>query len=108
MLVYRQLLVVCLAPFALGCSIHPLPDDVTRSATNAIVQQVRCEAKAAVLEYGDRLGNAGIAYEFEFDVTEHDNGSGNFTLSHPFSKGVFSLTGSAGTEKTQIGRASCR
>jgi hypothetical protein len=97
----RQLLVFCLAPFSLGCSIHPLPDDVTRSATHAIVQQVRCEAQAAVLEFGGRLGNAGIAYDFEFDIKEHDNGSGDFTLTHPFSSGIFSLTGSAGTDKTR-------
>jgi hypothetical protein len=33
-----------------GCSIHPLPEDVTRYNTSRIVRLVRCETKAAVIE----------------------------------------------------------
>lgn len=40
---------VILATFLLaGCTVHPLPDDVT-SNTVAIVQKIRCEARDAVL-----------------------------------------------------------
>ncbi|MGB3814310.1 MAG: hypothetical protein WA950_13910 [Shinella sp.] len=40
---------VILAAFLLaGCTVHPLPDDVT-SNTVAIVQKIRCEARDAVL-----------------------------------------------------------
>jgi len=31
-----------------GCSIHPLPDDVTRLQTREIVHHIRCEARAAI------------------------------------------------------------
>jgi hypothetical protein len=33
-----------------GCSIHPLPEDVTRYNTARIVRLIRCEAKAAVIQ----------------------------------------------------------
>lgn len=33
-----------------GCSIHPIPDDVSRYDTAAIVKNIRCEAKDAVRE----------------------------------------------------------
>ena len=31
-----------------GCSIHPIPDDVSHYSTEEIVRNVRCEAKQAV------------------------------------------------------------
>ena len=31
-----------------GCSIHPLPDDVTRDSTFDIVEKIRCEARDAI------------------------------------------------------------
>lgn len=33
-----------------GCSIHPLPDDVTRDTTLEIVNKIRCEARDALVE----------------------------------------------------------
>jgi hypothetical protein len=33
-----------------GCSIHPLPDDVTHVSTYTIVRQVRCETRQAVIQ----------------------------------------------------------
>jgi hypothetical protein len=33
-----------------GCSIHPLPDDVTHISTYTIVRQVRCETRQAIIE----------------------------------------------------------
>jgi hypothetical protein len=32
-----------------GCSIHPLPDDVTRDTTFDIVEKIRCEARSAIV-----------------------------------------------------------
>jgi hypothetical protein len=93
----RRHIVLSVVPVLIGCSLHPLPDDVTRTATDAIVQQVRCEAKAAVLDFGARLGNAGVAYEFEFNITENNSESGNLGLTHPFSNGTFSLNVNAGS-----------
>jgi hypothetical protein len=34
-----------------GCSIHPLPDDVTGVTTFNIVKQIRCEARQAVFDF---------------------------------------------------------
>src|SRR3954468_2470057 len=68
----------------IGCSIHPLPDDVSRSSTYDIVQKVRCEAKAAVEEYGRGFANASIVYNFTFNINEHNDASAGFTLLDPF------------------------
>ena len=35
---------------AAGCSVHPLPDDLSQQTTQAIVLNVRCEAKFALAE----------------------------------------------------------
>jgi hypothetical protein len=34
-----------------GCSIHPLPDDVTGVTTFNIVKQIRCEARQAIFDF---------------------------------------------------------
>lgn len=34
-----------------GCSIHPLPEDVTGDPTFAIVQKIRCEARGAIFAH---------------------------------------------------------
>ena len=42
--------------FVLGaCSIHPLPDDVTRRSTFQIVQKIRCEARDAITDISIRV-----------------------------------------------------
>lgn len=38
-----------------GCAIHPLPEDVTRETTYAIVQKIRCEAREALDDISVRL-----------------------------------------------------
>jgi hypothetical protein len=95
------LFLASLAPFLAGCATHPLPEDVTRKTTHNIVQQVRCEAKRAVVERAGALGDAAISYEFEFNIKEHNGASGNFTLGNPFQAGAFSLTASAGSDRTR-------
>jgi GR25 family glycosyltransferase involved in LPS biosynthesis len=45
---YRLLVLCAVTLFHAGCAIHPLPEDVTRFDTNAIVLHIRCEARGAI------------------------------------------------------------
>lgn len=87
----------------IGCSIHPIPDDVSRSTTYDIVQKIRCEAKAAVEEHGRGFTNASIAYSFTFNINEHNDASAGLTLFDPFKSGTVNVTGSAGSNRTRDG-----
>src|SRR5207244_6428243 len=51
-----------------GCSVHPLPEQVTRQSTLAIVTAIRCEAKQAVLESARSpvFDKGAIGYIFDF------------------------------------------
>src|SRR5258707_4742229 len=73
----------------IGCAIHPLPDDVSRKTTYDIVDKIRCEAKAAVEEYGQGFQNASVVYTFPFDIIENNDSEAGFTLFNPFSNGTF-------------------
>jgi hypothetical protein len=79
--------IALLAPVLIGCSTHPLPEDVTRVSTYDIVQQARCEAQRAVLDYGQGITMAHIAYEFTLDITETNNAMGDLTFIKPFLTG---------------------
>jgi hypothetical protein len=46
----RSFLVFIIGLSLTGCSIHPLPDDVTGVPTYIIVRQVRCETRQAVIQ----------------------------------------------------------
>ena len=48
MSVLRSLCAIFLTALLAGCSIHPLPDDVTRDSTFDIVEKIRCEARDAI------------------------------------------------------------
>ena len=91
-----------LAQVLVGCSIHPLPEDVTRKTTYDIVRQARCEAQRA-LQLTEAQGLSGaIAYEFTFHITEINNASGDVTLTYPFLHGgQFSLMANAGLDRTR-------
>jgi hypothetical protein len=56
---------VAAAFFAAGCSIHPLPEDVTGVSTYHIVRQIRCEARDTlrriVIKWLHRLGDHGLS-----------------------------------------------
>ena len=67
------LAVLALAPLLIGCSVHPLPDDVSRKSTYDIIDKIRCEAKAAVEEHGRSFQHAQIAYEFTFKINERND-----------------------------------
>ena len=48
-------LVCTLATALAGCSVHPLPDDISRESTYSIIQNIRCEAKATVKTAVEKL-----------------------------------------------------
>ena len=45
---WRAIILGCAALGMAGCSIHPLPDDVTHLRTSEIVHHIRCEARTAI------------------------------------------------------------
>jgi hypothetical protein len=93
---------VALAPALAGCSTHPLPDDVTRKSTYDIVDQIRCEARRAVIEHAYNYKTASLAYEFTFDITEGNNATADATWTLPYTLGGnLSLAASAGMNRTR-------
>jgi hypothetical protein len=74
------LAVLALSSLLMGCSIHPLPEDVSRKSTYDIVEKIRCEAKAAVEDHGQGFNKAAIVYNFEFKITEHNDANVGFSL----------------------------
>lgn len=77
----------CLLQAICGCSIVPRQADVTRKTTFEVVEQIRCEAKRAVVDYGYYYKTAAIAYEFTFDVSEENNNSLISSWQQPFISG---------------------
>lgn len=85
-----------------ACSAVPLQEDVTRKTTYDIVQQIRCEARRAVVDLGYYYKTASIAYEFQFDITEDNNASGEVASTIPFlNGGNFSLVANAGSNRSR-------
>jgi hypothetical protein len=95
--------IAAIAPALAGCSTFPRPEDVTRKTTLAIVHQIRCEAKRAVVDIAYNRNNpypnpinyttASISYDFSFDIVENNNASADGTWSLPYTLGgAFSLT----------------
>ena len=74
------LAVLALASLLIGCSVHPLPDDVSRKSTFDIIDNIRCEAKAAVEEHGRGFQHAQIAYDFSFRINETNDANVGFSL----------------------------
>jgi hypothetical protein len=52
--------IAVVAPAIAGCSTVPRTEDVTRKSTLAIVQQVRCEAKKAVMDIAYNYDNPAV------------------------------------------------
>src|SRR3954471_13931335 len=46
----RSILIVAAGLLASGCSIHPVPADVTGVDTKDIVKQIRCETREAITD----------------------------------------------------------
>jgi hypothetical protein len=90
-------------PFVMGCSMHPLPDDVSRKTTYEIVEKIRCEARAAVEQYGQGFDDASIVYQFTFDINEHNDAEAGFTLFNPFANGTFNVAATGGSNRERDG-----
>jgi hypothetical protein len=97
------LTVLPLLPLLIGCSIHPLPDDVSRKTTYDIVEKIRCEAKAAVEQFGRGFKEASIVYQFTFDITEHNDASAGFGFLYPGTSGSFNLDANAALNRERDG-----
>ena len=73
--------VAALAMVAAGCSMHPLPEDVSRASTYDIVARVRCEVYEALQEFKGLEGeerrhaeniiqHSAVGFDFIFNITE--------------------------------------
>jgi hypothetical protein len=91
------LAVLALSSLLIGCSTAPLPDDVSRKSTYDIVEQIRCEAKAAVMDHGGGFHKAAIVYNFEFKINERNDANVGFTLLDRL-KGPGSINVNAGAQ----------
>jgi hypothetical protein len=99
--------IAAIAPTLAGCSTFPRVEDVTRKSTLAIVHQVRCEARRAVVDIAYNQNNpypspidyttASVAFEFTFDITEDNNASADGTWGLPYVLGGSAAVTANGT-----------
>jgi hypothetical protein len=108
-----RLLLCAIGALLCGCSIHPVPEDVTGLPTADIVNKIRCEARFAVRKHlrdrlkplrrpdRDEYANGGIGYDFSFTMTENNDVGAGASFEFPFlSKfGTFSTDIAAGRDK---------
>ena len=72
----RGAIVATTLTILLGCSMHPLPEDVSRKNTYDIVKKIRCEVAEGLYAYAATdpvVANTFIGYDFDFDITETNN-----------------------------------
>jgi hypothetical protein len=76
-----------------GCSVHPLPDQVTGQSTLAIVTAIRCEARQAILEHApsSAYDQGAIGFVFDFNITEENSASLGLGFQELLSKSTFNL-----------------
>ncbi len=101
---------------ATGCSVHPLPDDVTRISTVDIVKSIRCEALAGLdslrpeeqARAAPIINATVIGFDFVFEIDEKNSASGDpksslltFANGSKFTGG---LTGSATLDRMNTRR----
>jgi hypothetical protein len=115
---YYLLPLLSFSVLAQGCSIHPLPEDFSRSSTIDIVESIRCEAQAAIWDHAQKASpvkggrpnlasyrpmkkfeGTFIGYEFQFTISEENEKSGSATFALPFQEGKFSLGVSGGKKQ---------
>ncbi|MET0193005.1 MAG: hypothetical protein ABW200_06495 [Hyphomicrobiaceae bacterium] len=75
--------VAALASGLTGCSMHPLPENISRANTFDIVERIRCEVREGLQTYLAQVRNPShaeriikastIGYDFTFTITEHTN-----------------------------------
>ena len=101
------LLGMCLGLPLVGCSIHPQTEDFSREYLPDIVYRVRCETRDAIravlpTDHHDphySLHGSGITFDFEFTLTEDDNGTTKGGVQIPISLGTFTIGWDAGLLK---------
>jgi hypothetical protein len=102
---YSMALLILQVMVLTACSAHPLPEDVTRKSTFAIVQQLRCEARAGIIAANlpqSILDNTYIGFDFTFDITEINKATSGFLgFTNPVSGGKFLLDFNGGVDKTR-------
>jgi hypothetical protein len=78
LLVSGPCLALGLALVLMGCSAHPLPENVSRASTYDIVERVRCEVLEGLNSFPPEeqekaesiIANVTIGYDFDFKITE--------------------------------------
>lgn len=141
----RGLALVTAAGLLAGCSIRPLPEDVTRVPTYHIVRQIRCEAREALGRlaigwlknhrddaHARRIGlefdkgirpisslhynlfrghtrhimrlfyDAGIAYNYQLEMTENNDLSAELNFLKPFSDSTFTSPLNASSKRQRV------
>jgi len=93
-MIARGALASCIAILISGCTIHPLPENVTGLNTNAIVLRIRCEARTA-LKHATTAFLLNPAFKFRENTTriaqDLDTGALRFadfnpTVLEPFAR----------------------
>jgi hypothetical protein len=126
-----------------GCSVHPIPDDVSPIPTQEIVRSARCEMRLGVFDQVkvllekagitnvdisdlqtpegrkrvlpkpppelqailDNYGKVAVAYDFDFEITEHNNLDSSLAFKLPFTPPSVLDLGAAGSlHKTRFGK----
>lgn len=79
-----------------GCSVHPLPDDVSKASTVDIVERIRCEVQEGLLRFASTDAHArkiieGTTIGFEFEFVMHEVNAaaeGTLEFERPAFKGM--------------------
>lgn len=149
----RRLFAVLAAATLAGCSVHPIPDDVSPIPTEEIVRSARCEMRLGLFEQIERrlrsrgitiweardlqtkeswlsfaawlkkhiaqnprdavlakelekYGQVAVAYDFDFNITEHNNIDSSVAFKLPFipPSNVFDVGAAASLRKTRAGQ----
>ena len=116
-LIGRLSVIPCAGALVVGlsaCSVHPIPDDVTRVSTADIVKSIRCEVLAGLESFApNEMAKAApivrattIGYDFTFNITEDNNangaGDGPFLTFANGGKVKLDLTGGATLQRNNI------
>ena len=104
--------------FLPGCSVHPLPEDVSHSSTSQIVRKTRCEARAEIVRQAADPGgtafraidwdNAYIGWDFNFDITENNHNAMSATIKPPITGGSLSLSLAAADDRDREAKRTYR
>jgi hypothetical protein len=107
---FKRTVPVLIGMVLLGCSTHPLVEDVTRQKTFDIVKSIRCEATLAVAKARDipkpplspeTLKKTYIGYDFQFLITENNNATASSLFTYPFATATFTAGLSAGAQRAR-------